>query len=70
MSIWSWLQLALYVAILLVLVRPLGLFMARVYGGERTFLHPLFGWLERLTYKAAGVDPSAEMNWKTYRWRR
>jgi potassium-transporting ATPase potassium-binding subunit len=66
MSAWSWLQLALYLGVLLLLVRPLGAFMARVYGGQCTFLDPVLGLVERLTYRAAGVRPSDDMDWKSY----
>jgi potassium-transporting ATPase potassium-binding subunit len=59
-------QCALYIAVLLALAKPLGEFMARVFQGERTFLHPALGWLERLTYKASGVDPAQEMRWTQY----
>lgn len=45
-------QCGLYIVVLLALAKPLGEFMARVFQGERTFLHPALGWLERLTYKA------------------
>jgi K+-transporting ATPase ATPase A chain len=67
----SILQFALFFVVLLLLVKPLGSFMARVYQGERTFLTPVFGWLERLTYRLAGVRPDAqgeypEMAWQTY----
>ena len=40
--------------------------MARVYSGERTFLHPVLAPVERLFYRAAAVKPDAEMTWKTY----
>ncbi len=60
------LQIAVYLAILILLARPLGAFMARVYNGERTFLDWLLGPVERLIYRLAGVDPAQEMNWKTY----
>lgn len=66
MSVWSWLQLALYMVILLALVKPLGAFMARVYQGERTLLHPLLGPVERFFYRLAGIDPGNEMSWSTY----
>lgn len=66
MTINSVLQLALYVAVLLLLVRPLGAYMANVYQGQRTFLQPIFGPVERLTYRLVGTRPDAEMNWKTY----
>jgi K+-transporting ATPase ATPase A chain len=59
-------QCGLYVVVLLALAKPLGEFMARVLAGERTFLTPALGWLERLTYKASGVDPQREMRWTEY----
>jgi K+-transporting ATPase ATPase A chain len=59
-------QCALYIVVLLALAKPLGEFMARVLAGERTFLTPALGWLERLTYKASGVDPQREMRWTEY----
>lgn len=62
----GFLQIALYLALLLLLVKPLGSFMARVYQGERTWLHPLLGPVERWTYRLLGLDPAKEMSWKTY----
>ena len=59
-------QCGLYIVVLLALAKPLGEFMARVFQGERTFLSPVLGWLERLTYKASGVDPQEEMRWTQY----
>jgi K+-transporting ATPase ATPase A chain len=59
-------QCAAYVLVLLALAKPLGEFMARVLSGERTFLTPALGWAERLTYRAAGVDPAHEMPWTQY----
>ncbi len=59
-------QLGLYLVVLLLLAKPLGEFMARVLTGERHFLTPALGWLERLTYKASGVDPAQEMKWTQY----
>jgi len=60
------LQCVLYIVVLLALAKPLGVFMARVLTGERTFLTPALGWLERLTYRASGVDPKREMRWTEY----
>jgi K+-transporting ATPase ATPase A chain len=60
------LQIALFLVVLLALVKPLGAFMARVYEGERSWLTPIVGGLERLTYRLAGVDPRLEHDWKTY----
>lgn len=62
----DWLQVAAYVAALVLLTPPLGAFMARVLKGERTFLHPVLGPVERLTYRLIGVDPTREMTWRGY----
>jgi potassium-transporting ATPase potassium-binding subunit len=59
-------QCTFYLVVLLALAKPLGEFFARVLSGERTFLTPALGWLERLTYKASGVDPQSEMKWTEY----
>ena len=65
MTIASWLQIGLYLFLLMGLVKPLGSYMARVYQGEKTFLDPALKPLERVLYRAAGVGQD-EMNWKTY----
>lgn len=62
----SWLQLAVYFVVLSVCVVPLGGYMAKVYQGERTFLSPVFGWLERLIYRALGKRAIAEQSWTEY----
>ncbi|MRR30437.1 potassium-transporting ATPase subunit KdpA, partial [bacterium] len=62
----SWLQLILYFVVLLALVKPLGLYMANVYEGRRTFLDPVLHPLERFIYRLSGVKPDEDMNWKTY----
>ena len=59
-------QIILYVGVLVALAKPLGTYMAAVYSGERTFLTPLSGRLERVIYTVAGVDANAESNWKRY----
>jgi K+-transporting ATPase ATPase A chain len=59
-------QLALYVVVLIVLAKPLGAYMARVYQNQPFGLDRALGWLERLIYRAAGVRPDQEMGWKTY----
>jgi K+-transporting ATPase ATPase A chain len=66
MTTLDWIQLVLYIAVLLALAKPLGAFMARVYQGERTILDPVLGPVERLIYRASGVRPDEEMGWKTY----
>jgi K+-transporting ATPase ATPase A chain len=60
------LQLVVYVVVLLALAKPLGAYMARVYEGRRLALDRVLGWLERLTYRLAGISASEEMTWKTY----
>jgi len=66
MNMMSWLQFPLYVVILLILVKPLGSYMAKVYQGERSFLSPVILPVEKLIFKLSGVKSDDEMNWKTY----
>ena len=66
MTLNGWLQIALYVGVLLLCVKPLGLYMARVFNGERTCLDPVMRPVERLIYKVSGVDPRQEQHWTTY----
>ena len=60
------LQIVTYFTILILLAKPLGAMMARIYSGEHTLLERVLGPVERLVYRLAGVDPAQEMNWKTY----
>jgi K+-transporting ATPase ATPase A chain len=60
------LQIGLYLAVLILSVKPLGWYMARVYEGQPCGLGWAVGWLERLIYRACGIDPSEEMSWATY----
>ena len=63
----GWIQLILYVAILLAITKPLGLYLCKVLDVDgKTFLDPVFKPLERLTYKLIGVDPKKEHDWKQY----
>ena len=64
MTINGVLQITLYFVVLLLLAKPLGAFMARVFQRERTFLDPVLGPLERLIYRIARVDADREMDWK------
>jgi len=66
MNLYSWFQLIFYIVVLLLLAKPLGSFMAKVYQGERTFLDRVLGPVERFIYRVSGVKPEEEMNWKTY----
>jgi K+-transporting ATPase ATPase A chain len=60
------LQILLYCLFVLLTTKPLGAFMARVFAGERTFLHPVLRPLERFLYKAVGVREHAEQRWTQY----
>jgi potassium-transporting ATPase potassium-binding subunit len=66
MTIYGWLQLGLYLVVLLALVKPLGWYMARVYQGESIGLDRILGPVERFLYRLSGVRPDEEMNWKGY----
>jgi K+-transporting ATPase ATPase A chain len=62
----QWLQILFYFAVLLILARPLGTYMAKVYEDKPFFLERFFGWLEKLLYKLGGIKPKEEMDWKGY----
>jgi K+-transporting ATPase ATPase A chain len=62
----GWFQIVLFLAVILAITKPLGLFMAKVFGGERTFLDPLLRPVERLLYRVTGVDETHEMRWNEY----
>jgi K+-transporting ATPase ATPase A chain len=57
-------QILLYLAVLVALVKPLGSFMAKVFQRERTFFDPVLRPVERLIYRLSGVNPDEEMDWK------
>lgn len=61
----DYIQLALYLIVLLLLVKPLGAYMANVYEG-RSIVHRAFGPVERVIYRLCGTREDAEMTWKTY----
>lgn len=63
----GWLQLALYLGALLLITKPLGLYLLQVLDAQgRTWLDPIIGPLERITYRICGVDPKQEQSWKGY----
>ena len=66
MNIYSLIQIVLFMVVLLVLAKPLGSYMAKVYQGERTFLDRVLSPIERFIYRISGVDPKEEMDWKVY----
>src|SRR6185295_9292334 len=66
MTLNGWLQIVFFLALILLVTKPLGLYMARVFSGERTFLDPVLGPIERLIYRLTRVDASREMRWTEY----
>jgi potassium-transporting ATPase potassium-binding subunit len=62
----GWLQLGLYVVVLLLQAKPLGAYMAAVYDGRALWAQRIGGPLERLIYRGAGVDPTRDMGWIEY----
>jgi len=66
MTLQAILQIGLYLAVLLILVKPLGWYMARVYEGKPCGLDRVLGPLERLIYRCCRIKPAEEMSWKAY----
>src|SRR5262245_53331060 len=62
----GWLQILLFLAVVLAITGPLGRFMTRVFNHERTWLDPVLRPVERLIYRATGVDDKREMRWTEY----
>ncbi|MBV8136864.1 MAG: potassium-transporting ATPase subunit KdpA [Deltaproteobacteria bacterium] len=60
------LQVGIFSVLVTVISVPLGLYMARVFAGERTFLDPVLRPLERAIYRLCGVHPATEMTWGEY----
>ncbi|HXH93062.1 MAG TPA: potassium-transporting ATPase subunit KdpA, partial [Thermoanaerobaculia bacterium] len=60
------LKIAIYFLLILTVTKPLGLYMRRVFCGERTFLDPLLRPVERFVYRAGGVDEKREHDWMQY----
>jgi potassium-transporting ATPase potassium-binding subunit len=59
-------QILVYFALLIGLTPVLGNFMYKVFTGKKHIILPVFGWLEKLTYKFSGIDPDEDTNWKSY----
>jgi potassium-transporting ATPase potassium-binding subunit len=66
MTVNGWLQIIVYLAVLLAITKPVGVFMARVFSRERTFLDPVLRPIERLLYRLTLVDEEHEMRWTEY----
>lgn len=66
MTINSWLQILLYLLVLAVLTKPLGIYLTKVFTGEKTFLDFVISPFEKLIYKLTGVNSEKEMTWREY----
>jgi K+-transporting ATPase ATPase A chain len=66
MTLNGFLQLAVYFLVLLAITKPLGIYMAKVFSGERTFMSPVVGPLERMLYRLCRIDPGEEQHWMVY----
>jgi len=66
MTLNGWLQILLFFAFVLAVTKPMGLFMAKVFSRERTWLDPVLRPVEKLIYKLTGVTEDREMRWTEY----
>jgi K+-transporting ATPase ATPase A chain len=62
----GWFQIAFYLLVIVLLTKPLGIFMTRVFSREKTFLDPVLRPVERIVYRLTGVDEKHEMRWTEY----
>jgi K+-transporting ATPase ATPase A chain len=66
MTLNGWFQIFLFIALVLLVTKPLGVFMTRVFNREKTFLDPVLRPIERLVYRLTTVDENHEMRWTEY----
>src|SRR2546428_14187341 len=66
MSANGWFQILFFLALILAVTKPMGIFMAHVFSRERTFMDPVLRPMERLLYRVTGVDEDHEMRWTEY----
>jgi K+-transporting ATPase ATPase A chain len=62
----GWFQIGLYLLVIVLVTRPMGMFMTRVFNREKTFLDPIFRPIEKLIYRLTGIDEKREMRWTEY----
>jgi K+-transporting ATPase ATPase A chain len=62
----GWIQIGIFLALILAITKPLGVFMAKVFSSEHTFLDPVARPIERMLYRVTGVDEKHEMRWTEY----
>jgi K+-transporting ATPase ATPase A chain len=66
MTLVGWLQISLLFLAVIIVIKPLGLYMARVFSGEQTFLSPVLGRVEQDLYRVSGINPEKEQSWLGY----
>ncbi len=66
MTLNGWLQILLFLVLVFLVTKPMGVFMTRVFNREKTFLDPVMRPVERLLYRVTGVDEDHEMRWTEY----
>src|ERR1700751_1123239 len=66
MTINGWLQILIFLGLVFLVTKPMGVFMARVFNRERTFMDPVLRPIERMLYRVTGVDEAHEMRWTEY----
>jgi potassium-transporting ATPase potassium-binding subunit len=62
----GWFQIGLYLLVIFLLTKPIGVFMTRVFNREKTFLDPMLRPIEKLVYRLSGIDEKREMRWTEY----
>src|ERR1700682_5834169 len=62
----GWFQIAFFLMLILAVTKPMGVFMARVFNREKTFMDPVLRPVERALYRVTGVDENHEMRWTEY----
>src|SRR6201993_2643770 len=66
MTLNGWFQIFLFLGLVLLVTKPLGVFMTRVFNREKTFMDPVLRPVEKLLYRVTGVDENREMRWTEY----
>ena len=66
MTLNGWFQILLFIAIIVAITKPIGVFMTHLFAGEQTFLHPVLRPVERIIYRLTGVEEEREMHWTEY----
>ena len=62
----GWFQIGLYLLVIFLVTKPMGVFMTKVFNREKTFLDPVLRPIEKLVYRLTGVDEQREMRWTEY----